>query len=181
MSEIICAGFGGQGVLVAGLIIANAAMEQGRHVTWYPSYGSEMRGGTANCNIKISDREIASPYAKKPDILFAMNEASVDKFEPTVRPGGVMLVNSSLTPAGRQYRQDIRVVLVPATELAVRLHNERGANIVMLGALAQATGLFEPEYLCRAMEAYFARKGKTFPLNAQCYALGVEAAGGREG
>lgn len=140
MSEIICAGFGGQGVLVAGLIIANAAMEQGRYVTWYPSYGSEMRGGTANCNIKISDREIASPYAKKPDILFSMNEASVEKFEPSVRPGGVMLVNSSLTSAGRQYRRDIRVVPVPATELAAQLHNERGANIVMLGAMGAGHG-----------------------------------------
>ena len=95
MVEIICSGFGGQGVLVAGTIIADAGMEQGKNVTWYPSYGSEMRGGTANCNVKISDEEIASPYCDQLDILFTLNDAAIDKFESQLRPGGSLLTNSS--------------------------------------------------------------------------------------
>lgn len=176
MSEIICAGFGGQGVLVAGLILANAGMDQGKNVTWYPSYGSEMRGGTANCNIKISEKEIASPYAKNLDILFTLNEASIDKFENIVRPGGVLLVNSSLTSAERKYRDDIRVVCIPATDIANHIGNSRGTNIVMLGALAAVTDLFTEDYLRAAIDNYFAKKGKVNPLNAVCFDKGAEAA-----
>ena len=96
MTEIICAGFGGQGVLVAGNILAFAGMEAGKIITWYPSYGSEMRGGTANCNIKISDEEIASPYVKAPDVLICLNEVSIGKFMDTMKPGAILVVNSSL-------------------------------------------------------------------------------------
>ena len=176
MSEIICAGFGGQGVLVAGLILANAGMDLGKNVTWYPSYGSEMRGGTANCNVKISDREIASPYGKKLDVLYTLNEASIDKFEKMVRPGGVLLVNSSLTRPERTYRDDIRVVKVPATDIAGEVGNSRGTNIVMLGALAAATDIFEEDYLRSAIDAYFAMKGKVNELNAVCFDRGARCA-----
>lgn len=88
MKEIICAGFGGQGVLVAGMIIIYAGMGEGKQVTWFPSYGAEMRGGTANCTVKISEEEIASPYVKQIDVLMAMNETSIDKFESKLRPNG---------------------------------------------------------------------------------------------
>jgi len=118
MTEIICAGFGGQGILTAGMILIDAGMEQGKHVTFYPSYGSEMRGGTANCSVKISDKRIASPICKTLDILFTMNTPAIDKFEPRLKPGGLLLVNSSVVPAERQYRDDIRVVKVDAVDIA---------------------------------------------------------------
>ena len=135
MVEMICAGFGGQGVLTTGLILAEAGMKLGMNVLWYPSYGSEMRGGTANCTIKFSDKEIASPCAKKIDILMAMNAPAIDKFESSLRPGGLLLVNSSLVHE-REYRDDIQVVKVPMTEIAAEYENPKGANIVMMGAMA---------------------------------------------
>ncbi len=168
MTEIICAGYGGQGVLVAGHILAFAGMLDGRKVTWYPSYGSEMRGGTANCNVKISDDEIASPYAKHPDLLISMNEVSLDKFEKMLKPGGVLVVNSSLCGADRKFRDDIRVIKVPASEIANSQNNPKGTNIVMLGAAVAATGLFELETFTAAIDEFFARKGKTNPKNALC-------------
>ena len=91
--EIICAGFGGQGVLTAGLILAEAGFRKGQNLTWYPSYGSEMRGGTANCNVKLSDEEIGSPYCNELDILLAMNAPSVERFEHMIKPGGILLYN----------------------------------------------------------------------------------------
>ena len=141
MVEMICAGFGGQGVLTTGLILAEAGMKLGMNVLWYPSYGSEMRGGTANCTIKFSDKEIASPCAKKIDILMAMNAPAIDKFESSLRPGGLLLVNSSLVHE-REYRDDIRVVKVPMTEIAAEQENPKGANIVMMGAMAANSDLF---------------------------------------
>ena len=172
-TEIICAGFGGQGILVTGLIIANAAMDQDREILWYPSYGVEMRGGTANCNVKISDEEIASPFAKNPNIVIAMNDASVIKFEPKVVPGGYLFVNSS-TVKPRTYRDDIHVIQVPASEIANSVGNPRGANIVVLGALAAVTDLFEPAYLRESIDAFFLKKGKVNPKNGICFDKGVE-------
>ena len=153
MTEIICSGFGGQGVLVAGMILADAGMEDGKNVTWYPSYGSEMRGGTANCNIKISEEEIPSPYCHQLDILYTLNDAAIDKFESQVRPGGILLVNSSLARKDRVYRDDIQVIKVPATDIANELGNARGTN-----------------------NYFFAKKGKVNPKNALCFDRGVEAA-----
>lgn len=176
MTEMICAGFGGQGVLVAGNILAFAGMLSGHKVTWYPSYGSEMRGGTANCNVKISEEEIASPYAKHPDIVICMNEVSIDKFEKTIKPGGWLIVNSSLCSADRGFREDIHVVKVPANEIANAHKNPRGTNIVMLGAAVQASGLFELDYFIKAIDEFFARKGKTNPQNALCCREGAACA-----
>ena len=113
MVEIICSGFGGQGVLVAGMILADAGMEEGKHVTWYPSYGSEMRGGTANCNIKMDDKEIPSPYCHDIDILYTLNDAAIDKFESQIKPGGILLVNSSLVRPERKFRHDVTVIKFP--------------------------------------------------------------------
>lgn len=176
MTEIICSGFGGQGVLVAGMILADAGMEAGKNVTWYPSYGSEMRGGTANCNIKISDDEIPSPYCRRLDILYTLNDAAIEKFEPMLRPGGLLLVNSSLARSDRSYRDDIRRIAVPCTDIARDLENPRGTNIVLLGALACASDVFETAELRAGIDLFFAKKGKVNPKNALCFDRGVEEA-----
>ena len=176
MTEIICSGFGGQGVLVAGMILADSGMEAGKNVTWYPSYGAEMRGGTAGCNVVISDEEIASPFCAQVDILFTMNESAIDKYESKLRPGVLLLVNSSIVHADKTYRDDVKVVKVSATDIANELGNPRGANIVMLGALAEAHPDFDGDYMCGAIDTYFAKKGKTNPKNALCFKRGAEEA-----
>ena len=171
-TEIICAGFGGQGILVTGLILANAAMDQDRNILWCPSYGVEMRGGTANCNVKISDEEIASPFATHPDIVIAMNEASVTKFESRVKPGGYLFINSS-TVKPREHRSEIHVYEVPASEIANNEGNPRGANIVVLGVLSKVTDLFDPDYLRESIDTFFKKKGKINPKNAVCFDKGA--------
>lgn len=174
--EIICAGFGGQGVLTAGMLLINAGMEQGKNVLFYPSYGSEMRGGTANCTVKVSDKLIASPVSKNPDILFTMNTPAVDKFEDRLKPGGLLLVNSSIVPDDREYRKDITVVKIPATDIAAEIQNPKGANLVMLGALAAHSDLFTVEYMEQAIVSFFEKKGrgKYNEKNVACYRRGVE-------
>lgn len=173
MIEIICAGFGGQGVLVAGMILTYAGMEEGKQVTWFPSYGAEMRGGTANCTIKISEEEIASPYTEAMDALIAMNETSLDKFESKIKKGGLLVVNSSLVSKERKHREDIRVIRVPANQIAAELENPKGLNITMLGALAGASEDFDTDFLKTAVDHYFADKGKHNPKNALCFDQGV--------
>ena len=176
MIEVICSGFGGQGILVAGMILADAGMEQGKQVSWYPSYGFEMRGGAANCDIKISDDEIPSPYCLEPDIVYTLNEAAIDKYESVLKPGGVLLVNSSLVSDERTYRYDIRVIKVPATDIATELNNPHGTNIVMLGALACASELYDEAYMRGAVDHYFGKKGKVNPKNALCFDRGADEA-----
>lgn len=174
--EIICAGFGGQGVLTAGMLLINAGMEQGQNVTFYPSYGSEMRGGTANCTVKVSEKLIASPTTKHPDIALTMNTPAVEKFENQVKSGGLLLVNSSITADDRTYRDDITVVKIPATDIAAELGNPKGANLVMLGALATHSDLFTVEYMEQAIVSFFEKKGKGKfnDKNVACYRRGVE-------
>lgn len=174
--EIICAGFGGQGVLTAGMLLINAGMEQDKNVLFYPSYGSEMRGGTANCTVKISDDLIASPVSRQPDILFTMNTPAIDKFESRLKPGGLLLVNSSIVPEERIYREDIQVVKIPATDIAAEEKNPKGANLVMLGALAAHSDLFTIEYMEAAIVSFFEKKGKGKfnEKNVACYRRGVE-------
>ncbi len=132
--EIVFAGFGGQGVLFAGQLLAYTALAENRHVTWIPSYGPEMRGGTANCTVVISDDPIGSPVSKHPSIVVVFNNPSLEKYESTLRPGGLLVVNTSLVlhpPA----RDDLEVVLVPATDEASTLGEVRIANMILLGAL----------------------------------------------
>ena len=128
-----------------------------------------MRGGTANCSIKISDDEIASPYVKAPDILISMNEVSLDKFENMVKQGGVLVVNSSLCSADREFRSDIRVIRVPANDIANQVGNSRGVNIAMLGAAVAASDAFNCEEFKKSIDNFFAKKGKKNPLNAVCF------------
>lgn len=174
MKEIICAGFGGQGVLLSGLLLASAGMKSGKNVTWYPSYGSEMRGGTANCNVKISEDEIASPYAKNLDILICMNEASINKFEGRVKPNGILVINSSLVKEGRKFRDDINVYKVPATDIANELGNPKGTNITILGAAMEASGLFDKDFFKQVIEGHFSNKGIDNTKNAACYDEGIK-------
>lgn len=175
--EIICAGFGGQGVLTAGMILIDAGMKLGKNVLFYPSYGSEMRGGTANCTVKISDNRIASPVSKHPDILLALNAPAVDKFEPYLKVGGVLMVNSSIVSNERLYRDDIHVIKVPVTDIAAKVQNPKAANLVMLGALAATTDIFKTDYLEESILDFFEKKGKGKynKKNKECYRRGVEA------
>ena len=168
MSDIICAGFGGQGVLTAGLILASTGLDADKNVTWIPSYGSEMRGGTANCHVKIDDDEIPSPYIKNPDIVIAMNEPSINKFEESIKPGGILIVNSSMVDE-REYRSDITVLKVPANELVKKVGEPRAVNVLMLGSLAKASGIFTKDFFESGIEKFFAEKGKNNPLNIKAF------------
>jgi len=150
--EIIISGFGGQGALFAGQLLAYAAMEQGFRVTWIPSYGPEMRGGKARCTVIVSTEEIGSPLVRRPSAAVVLNIPSMEAFAAAVKPGGVLVVNSSLVPQTSE-RDDIRAFYVPATDLAIELGNIRLANVVCLGALVAATGVVGleaiEEALCR--------------------------------
>jgi 2-oxoglutarate ferredoxin oxidoreductase subunit gamma len=173
--NIICAGFGGQGVLTAGLILGKTATETGKYVTWIPSYGSEMRGGTANCSVKISETKIASPFISEIDILIAMNQPSVDKFEEALKAGGLMVVNSSMVRDHR-FRKDIRVIRVDATAIAEDSANPRGANLAMLGGLAAGGILMDAETIRAGLNRFFDEKGKNDPKNSLCFDLGMKNA-----
>ena len=133
----IFAGFGGQGMLLIGKFLAMANMLDGKHVSWLPSYGPEMRGGTANCSVIVSDEEVASPMIDKADVLIAMNLPSLDKFEHTVKPGGLIVVNSSIIDRKVQ-RDDVRVVYCDAAKIADEVKNPKGANMAILGAMMGA-------------------------------------------
>jgi len=137
-TKVIMAGFGGQGVVLIGTLLAYAGMKQGKHTTFFPSYGAEMRGGTANCSVIVSDGEIASPVVGQPDCVVAMNVASLDKFEPALKPGGTLFVNSSLVEK-RATRHDINEIRIPANEIAEQTGSARAANMVMLGSLIKKT------------------------------------------
>lgn len=175
MTDIIFAGFGGQGVLTTGQITAESAMRLDKNVTWYPSYGSQMRGGTANCTVKIADGEIASPYATELDILVAMNVASVDKFMAQIKPGGLLMVDSGDVPESYPIRDDIEYIRVPVTDVAKECDNPRGANLVMLGTMANHTDLFPSvDKLVELVDVFFEKKGKTNPKNADCVRAGAK-------
>lgn len=158
-TEIIISGFGGQGALFAGQLLAYAAMDEGKHVTWIPSYGPEMRGGTAHCTVIISDDEIGSPLVRNPAAVIAMNMPSLDKYESLVAPGGVLVVNSSLTTHAAA-RTDIRAIEVPANAIAEELGSvtRSVANLVLTGALLAATNALSLEAVERALEAHLPEK-----------------------
>lgn len=142
--DIVIAGFGGQGVLFAGLLLAHAGLNIGLNVAWVPFYGPEMRGGTAGCVVVVSDEEIGSPVVARPHAAIVMNEPSLVKWAPRVRAGGTLVVNSSLTTT-RVARTDIRLLEIPASELASEIGNDKVANMVAVGALVAATGLLPME------------------------------------
>ncbi|MBW1803675.1 MAG: 2-oxoacid:acceptor oxidoreductase family protein [Deltaproteobacteria bacterium] len=139
-SKIIFSGFGGQGVLMMGYVLALSAMNDGKEVTFLPSYGAEVRGGTANCTVVVSDEEIFSPVASSPDYGVIMNRPSLAKYESSIREGGIIVLNSSLIDI-EPTREDIEVVKVPANDMAKALGSERTINMIMLGAFVGKTGL----------------------------------------
>ena len=172
-SEVIMAGFGGQGILLIGKMLAYAGMHEGKEVSWLPSYGPEMRGGTCNCTVVISDRPVGSPVIQSPRVVVAMNLPSLDKFESDMKEDGVLLINSSLI--GRDpVREDLRVIKVPANEIANELGNPRGANMVALGAYIGATGAVEIDSGSELIRETFAAKPKIVDINIDALRRGYE-------
>jgi 2-oxoglutarate ferredoxin oxidoreductase subunit gamma len=151
--EIIISGFGGQGALFAGQLLAYTALEQAMHVTWFPSYGPEMRGGTAHCIVILSDEEIGSPVVKNPSGAIVMNIPSLERYESLVKPGGCLVVNTSLVDREPQ-RADIEVILVPAVDIAEELGEKRLANMVLLGALMTRIGPLTIEQIGASLERH---------------------------
>jgi len=149
--EIIIAGFGGQGILSAGRILAYAGMLEGKNVSWLPSYGPEMRGGTANCHVIISDETVGSPILNTATTLIVMNGPSLDKFEKAVVPGGMIIVDSSLVER-KPLRDDVDVCQIPATMLASDMGNLTFANIILLGKFIKKTGIVTKENFAVALE-----------------------------
>jgi 2-oxoglutarate ferredoxin oxidoreductase subunit gamma len=176
--EIIISGFGGQGTLFAGQLLAYAAMDSGYHVTWIPSYGPEMRGGKARCTVVVSDAEIGSPLVRRPGAAVVLNIPSMEAFEPAVKSSGVLVVNSSLVPQ-KSERTDLDVFYVPASDMATELGNVRIANVICLGALVQATGVVSFEAIEQALDDHLPeRHRKLLGLNKEALRKGAALAGG---
>jgi 2-oxoglutarate ferredoxin oxidoreductase subunit gamma len=175
-TEIIIAGFGGQGVLFAGQLLAYAAMDAGREVTWIPSYGPEMRGGTANCTVIISDEEIGSPNVRNPKAALVFNLPSFDKYELLVAPGGILIANASLINRGFR-RTDLQAVSIPANQIAESLGEKRLTNMVMLGAMLAKLPVLPLETLEKALEDHIpARHKNLLPMNFQALRQGASFA-----
>ena len=172
--DFVFAGFGGQGIMVMGKAVAEAALREGRNVTWWPSYGAEMRGGTANCIVIVDDEPIASPILRTHSVAVVMNKPSLAKFEPRVAKAGKLFVNSSLIDVEPK-RTDIEVYKVPATEIANRLGNVRVANMVMLGALLAVVPAVKVETVKEILkEVISARHHHLLPLNYRAMEEGAK-------
>ena len=173
--RIVISGFGGQGVLTLGGVIAQIGLNKGLHVTWMPSYGAEMRGGTANCSVILSDKMIGSPMVQnKIDILCAMNQPSVDKFLPKIKDDGLALINTSIV-TNKVTHPTGRMVDIDATNIAVKVGNPRVANMVMLAGFITQAQLFTLEDVTAVLEGLFgAKRPALIPLNIQAIKLGME-------
>jgi len=174
-NEVQFAGFGGQGIMVMGQILAQAAMQSGFEVVWIPSYGPEMRGGTAYCTVVISDRPIGSPIIRNPMHLVAMNRPSLEKFAPAVKAGGVIFINSSIISIEAN-REDVDVLKVPIIEIARDLGNVKAANIIALAAFVARSKVIEFDVLKESVKAKFAEKEKLIPLNMKALDEGRKVA-----
>ncbi len=175
--EIIIAGFGGQGIMLAGKLLAQTAMRAGKEVTYMPSYGAEVRGGTANCMVVISEEKIACPVVGKPDSLIVMNKASLNKFAPRLKNGGLLIMNSSLIDTEPQLDDSVEMIAVPADQLAVELGSQKAANMVALGAYLQRRGYLTPDAAAKALPEVLAKRyHKTLPLNIEALRKGGESA-----
>ncbi|MGE4290950.1 MAG: 2-oxoacid:acceptor oxidoreductase family protein [Desulfovibrio sp.] len=176
--DAIIAGFGGQGVMLIGNLLAYAGMNQGLNVTYIPVYGPEMRGGTANCTVVLSSEDIGSPIIHRPKSLIIMNRPSLDKFQPRLQDGGVQIINSSLVDPNLVEPDRVKTVLVPANEIADKIGNTRMANMVAIGAYLQATGVIPVqaaiESLPNVISPHYA---KLIPMNAQAIEAGAAHVG----
>lgn len=167
MRKLFLAGFGGQGVLLMGQIIAYAGMMEGKEVTFMPSYGPEMRGGTANCTVIVSDSPISCPIITEADVLVAMNLPSLVKFESLLKPKGRLFINSSLVEKQPE-RKDVTTYHINLSELAAELKNDKVANMIMLGAIVRSSGVVKLSSVEKAMEKLFTgSKAKLLPLNRE--------------
>ena len=177
-AQFLIAGFGGQGVLLIGQLLAKAAMHEGMNVSWMPSYGPEMRGGEANCAVVISDEPIGSPLVTEIPIAVIMNKPSMTKFTPSMEPGGLMLYNSSLIDITPD-RDDITAVAVDCNGIAESLGNSRVANMVMLGVIIERTKVISIDSAMEALKATFGpKKEHLLPVNRQAMEAGAKAARG---
>ena len=174
LQEMVFAGFGGQGVLSLGTILAYAAMKEGKEVTWFPSYGPEMRGGTANCMVNIGDEEISSPIVNDYDLAMVFNLPSLKKFESRVKPGGTLVWESSIIKEPPQ-RDDITIHALPAIRVAVdELKNSKVMNMVALGALVKINGVVKKESIVQALrETLPERYHHLLPLNEKAIETGM--------
>ncbi|MDQ7798661.1 MAG: 2-oxoacid:acceptor oxidoreductase family protein [Candidatus Edwardsbacteria bacterium] len=167
-------GFGGQGVISAGILLAQAGLLESKNVSWFPAYGAEMRGGTANCSVVIASEEVSSPVVSRPDTVIVMNEPSLAKFEPLIKPGGLLIINSSLVNS-RPKRSDIKVAYVPCNKIAEEIGTTKIANMVALGAYAGLTGALSVESIAKALGKVFKRaKPEMLELNIKALKKGAE-------
>lgn len=174
--EMIIAGFGGQGIMLLGKLLAEACMEEGKNVSWLPSYGPEMRGGTANCHVIVSDEDIGSPIITTSTLVVAMNRPSLDKFEGVLAPGGTLFLNSSIIEIDPG-RSDLQVFRVDANHIADELGNLKIANMVMAGAVIGARNLVNPETMQEVIrQTLTGRKADLVPVNLQALDRGMECA-----
>jgi 2-oxoglutarate ferredoxin oxidoreductase subunit gamma len=172
--KTIFSGFGGQGVLMMGYTLAHGSMSAGYHVTFLPAYGAEVRGGTANCTVCVSDEEIASPIASKPDNIVVLNTPSLYTFQNRIAPGGALFLNSSII-AVEPSRHDVRIFRIPSSEMAETLGNPRTANTVMMGAFLKITGLVPPDIFLQSLEAVMGSKKKSIiEINRKAFTAGHE-------
>lgn len=172
--EIIIAGFGGQGVVSSGIILGHAGLSENKNVTFFPSYGAEMRGGTANCSVVISTEPVASPIVASPDVVVIMNEPSLARFEPMVKPGGILFYNKTLIKSVPK-RTDITVIPIEANAIAEEIGQGRIANMVMLGALIKKTGILKIETLKMAQRTRFIKANEEqLSLNDRALDRGYE-------
>ena len=169
--KTIFAGFGGQGVLSMGINLAQAAMLEGKNVTYLPSYGAEVRGGTANCTVAISDEEIASPVASSPEFIVAMNQPSLVRFQNHIQSGGLIFVNSSLVEP-EILRSDVDIISVPANSIAKELGSPKSANMVMLGAFTQKSGLVSLASVIEGLELALKSRQKLMAINQKALTAG---------
>lgn len=176
---LLIAGFGGQGVLSAGRFVAAAGLLDGRQVSWLPSYGPEMRGGTANCSVIISDQSIGSPIVNQMDVLIALNAPSLEKFAPQVRPGGLILVDASLVSEAVE-RPDVTVVAIPASERAAQAGNRAFAPVILLGCYAALTGSISRQTFEQALkDSLPERHHHLIPTEMELFDYGASCAPGR--
>jgi 2-oxoglutarate ferredoxin oxidoreductase subunit gamma len=169
---VIMSGFGGQGIISAGILLAYSGMVDGKHVTFFPAYGAEMRGGTANCSVVVSSEEVASPVVSTPDSLIVMNEPSLLKFEPALRPDGLLLINKSLA-SSQPKRTDVNAITIDANKIAEEIGTVKCANMVMLGALINQTQAVSLESIIKTMPKVFPRaKKEMLEMNEQALRKG---------
>ena len=170
-TKMFFSGTGGQGIMLMGQLVSSAAIHEDKETTFFPSYGPEMRGGTANCTVIVSDKPISSPLISESDCIIVMNLPSMLKFEPTLKPGGIMFLNESLIHQEAK-RSDITIVKIPASDLALELGESRVANIIMLGAFARTTDIVSPEELEKVINDTFSAKRKELAeLNLKAFHL----------